>query len=64
MGKPYDNALALSARISVCSLLAEAIVNREGIGQSRTYTSLIRASLDHLALSVQLNERDNAAPTG
>jgi len=28
MGKPYDNALALSARISVCSLLAEAIVNR------------------------------------
>ena len=28
MGKPYDNALALSARISVCGLLAEAIVNR------------------------------------
>lgn len=64
MGKPYDNALALSARISVCSLLAEAVVNRDGIGQSRTCVSLIRVSLDHLALSVQLSERGNTVPTG
>jgi hypothetical protein len=64
MGKPYDNALALYARISVCSLRAEAIVNREGMGQPRTCVSQMPASLDHLALSIQLDERDNAVPTG